>query len=168
MQLYITNDACQRQIDKHNCYFAYLNIYFDRNTLQWWLSQILEMVFVRYVLFKDEVILETVAIFVQKAGLIWQQGGFSLTWLQYSIHKCDCWLKIVYYSWLLPLTIKPFETKLGKQLDNWTGWKQLGNLLFTLLMSAFLWNWVLNNCLETPWSSTAIKIQQLKLACWEV
>ena len=38
--------------------------------------KILEMVFVRYVLFRDELILKTVAIFVQKAGLIWQQGGF--------------------------------------------------------------------------------------------
>ena len=35
--------------------------------------KILEMGFVRYVLFKDELILKTVAIFVQKAGLIWQQ-----------------------------------------------------------------------------------------------
>ena len=43
--------------------------------------------FVRYVLFKDELILKTVAIFVQNAGLIWQQGGFSLNWLQYSIHR---------------------------------------------------------------------------------
>ena len=47
----------------------------------------LEMVFVRYVLFKDELILKTVDIFVLKAGLIWQQDGFSLNWLQYSIHK---------------------------------------------------------------------------------
>ena len=41
-------------------------------------NKILETVFVRYVLFKDELILKTVAIFVQNAGLIWQQGGFSL------------------------------------------------------------------------------------------
>ena len=80
MQLYITNDACQHQMDKHNCYFAYLIIYFDRHTLQCNgdSHKILEMVFVRYVLFKDELLLKTVAIFVQKAGLIWKQGGFSL------------------------------------------------------------------------------------------
>ena len=40
--------------------------------------KILEMVFVRYVLFEDELILKTVTIFVQKAGLILQQSGFSL------------------------------------------------------------------------------------------
>ena len=43
---------------KHNCYFAYLITYFDKHG------------FVRYVLFKDELILKTVAIFVQKAGLM--------------------------------------------------------------------------------------------------
>ena len=51
------------------------------------LKKILETVFVRYVLFKDDLILKTVAIFVQNAGLIWQQGGFSLNLLQYSMHK---------------------------------------------------------------------------------
>ena len=77
MQLYITNNACQPQMDKHNCYFAYLIILTDipYNSDS---HKILEMVFVRYVLFKDELILKTVAIFVKKAGLIWRQGGFSL------------------------------------------------------------------------------------------
>ena len=47
--------------------------------------KILEMVFVRYVLFKDELILRTAAISVHDAGLIWQQGGFSLIKINYSI-----------------------------------------------------------------------------------
>ena len=38
--------------------------------------KILEMVFVRYVLFKGELILKTVAIFVQKAGLIGNKVAF--------------------------------------------------------------------------------------------
>ena len=80
------NDVCQPQMVPHNYYFEYLIIHseyliiaFERHTLQWSGSyKILEMVFVRYALSKDELILKTVAIFVQKAGLIWQQGGFSL------------------------------------------------------------------------------------------
>ena len=47
--------------------------------------KILEMVFVRYVLFKDELILRTAVISVHEAGLIWQQGGFSLIKINYSI-----------------------------------------------------------------------------------
>ena len=39
-------------------------------------------------------------------------------------------------------------------------WKQFGNLPLNLLLSAFLWDWVLNNCLETPWSRTSIEVQQ--------
>ena len=78
MQLYVTNDACQPQIDKHNCYFAYLIIILTDILYNGDSHKILEMVFVRYVLFKDELILKTVAVFVQKAGIIWQQGGFSL------------------------------------------------------------------------------------------
>ena len=78
MQLYVTNDACQLQIDKHNCYFAYLIIILTDILYNGDSHKILEMVFVRYVLFKDELILKTVAIFVQKAGIIWKQGGFSL------------------------------------------------------------------------------------------
>ena len=42
IQLYITNDACQPQMDPHNCYFEHLIIHtenstipFDRHTLQW-------------------------------------------------------------------------------------------------------------------------------------
>ena len=43
IQLYITNDACQPQMDPHNCYFEHLiiqtenlTIPFDRHTsLQW-------------------------------------------------------------------------------------------------------------------------------------
>ena len=41
IQLYITNDACQSQMDPHNCYFEHLIIHienltipFDRHTLQ--------------------------------------------------------------------------------------------------------------------------------------
>ena len=41
IQLYITNDACQPQMDPHNCYFEHLIIHtenltisFDRHTLQ--------------------------------------------------------------------------------------------------------------------------------------
>ena len=80
--------------------------------------KILEMVFVRYVLFKDELILKTVAIICPKSRLNWQQGGLSLHWLQYSVHKCDCWLEIVYHSWFSP-SLKPFETKLGKSARHW-------------------------------------------------
>ena len=42
IQLGITNDACQPQMDPHNCYFERLithtenlTIHFDRHTLQW-------------------------------------------------------------------------------------------------------------------------------------
>ena len=85
-------------MDPHNCYFEYwiihseyLVIPFDRHTKKNRDShKVLEMVYVRYVLSKDELILKTVAIFFQKADLIWQQGGFSLNLSQYSIHKCDC------------------------------------------------------------------------------
>ena len=34
MQLCITNDACQVQMDPQYRYFEYLIIYFDRHTLQ--------------------------------------------------------------------------------------------------------------------------------------
>ena len=78
MQLCITNDACQLQMDPHNCYFEYLIICFTDIPYNGDSHKILEMVFVRYVLFKDELILKIVAISAQKAGLIWQQGGFSL------------------------------------------------------------------------------------------
>ena len=40
--------------------------------------KILEQVYVKYVLSKSGLILKTVATFVQKAGLISQQGGFLL------------------------------------------------------------------------------------------
>ena len=154
MQLYITNDAFQPRMDSHNCYFEYLIIYFDRHTLQWWLSQNLGNGFCQICFVQRWTYFENCCHLCPKRGLIWQQGGFSLNWLQYSIHKCDCWLKIVQYSWVSPLPLKPFETNLGKQLsilkNNWTGWKQFGNLPLTLLMSAFLWDWVLNNCLEIP------------------
>ena len=141
MQLYITNDACQPQMDKHNCYFAYsiwlfilTDILYNGDS-----NKILETVVVRHVLFKDELILKTVAIFVQNAGLIWQQGGFTLNWLQYSVHKTKL---IAVFSPDSPFSpSKPFETKLGKQLDilknNWIGWKQFENLLLTLFMSVF-------------------------------
>ena len=46
IQLCITNDACQPQMDPHSCYFEYLIIHceyliipFDRHTSQWRLSQ---------------------------------------------------------------------------------------------------------------------------------
>ena len=74
MQLYITNDTRQLQMDKHNYYFAYFIIYFDRHTSH----KILEMVFVRYVLFKDELIFKIVAIFVQKGRLNLATRCFSL------------------------------------------------------------------------------------------
>ena len=89
MQLYITKDACQPQMDKHNCYFVYSIWLFILTDVPYNgdSNKILEAVFVRYVLFKDDLILKTVAIFVQNVGLIWQQGDFSLNLLQYSIHK---------------------------------------------------------------------------------
>ena len=63
----------------HNCYFEYLIIHseylivpFDRHIPYNGNShKILEMVFFRYALSKDELGLKTVAIFVQKEGLIW-------------------------------------------------------------------------------------------------
>ena len=35
MQLCITNDACQIQMDPQNHYFEYLIISFNRHTLEW-------------------------------------------------------------------------------------------------------------------------------------
>ena len=64
-------------MDPRNCYFEYWIIH-----VEFWLflltdipynsdsHKILEMVYVRYVLSTDELILETVAIFLQKAGLV--------------------------------------------------------------------------------------------------
>ena len=85
MQLYITNDTCQPQMDKHNCYFVYSIWLFMLSDIPYNgdSNKILETVFVRYVSFKDDLILKTVAIFVQNTSLIWQQSGFSL----YSIYK---------------------------------------------------------------------------------
>ena len=54
-------------------------------------DKILELVFVKYVLSKGGLILETVATFVQKASLIWRQSGF---YCDYSVHKRDSWLKL--------------------------------------------------------------------------
>ena len=155
--------------------FACLIIYFDRHTLQWWVSQNLGNGFCQICFLQRWKLLPSLPKKQQQGGfsLNWLQYSYTkLNWLQYSIHKCDRWLKIVYYSWFPLFPFKPFETKLGKQLDilknNWTGWKQFGNLLLTLFMSSFLWDWVLYNCLQIPWSRIAIKIQQMKLACWEV
>ena len=121
IQLYIANDACQPQIDPHNCYFEHLIIHtekltipFDRHTLQWWLSQNLGNGFCQICFVQRWTHFENCCHHLsKKVGLIWQQGGFSLHWLQYSVHKCDCWLEIVYHSWFSP-SLKPFETKLGK------------------------------------------------------
>ena len=103
MQLYITNDACEPQMDKHNCYFAYSIWLFILTDIPYNgdSNKILETVFVRYVLFKDELILKTAAIFIQKAGLTWKQGGFSLNWLQYSIHKTKLIAVFNTQMWLL-------------------------------------------------------------------
>ena len=70
----------------------------------------------RYVLLKDELILKTVAIFVQKAGSIWQQGGFSPNY--YSIQYTNVIVLLKSFTTLdSPLSsLKHFETKLGKQL----------------------------------------------------
>ena len=70
-------------MDPHNCYFEYLIIHseyliipFDRHSYNGDSHKILKMVFVRYVLLKDELILKTVAIFVKKAGLtLFDMGG---------------------------------------------------------------------------------------------
>ena len=63
-------------MDPHNCYFEHLIIHtekltipFDRHTLNGDSHKILEMVFVRYVLFKDELILKTVTIICPKSRL---------------------------------------------------------------------------------------------------
>ena len=51
---------------------------FDWHTLQRWLSQSLEIDLCQIGLSKSGLILKTVATFVQKASLVWRQGGFLL------------------------------------------------------------------------------------------
>ena len=69
-------------------------IEYDRHILQRWLSQYLGIGLFQIILSKSGLILKTVATFVQKGGLIWQQR-WHFTSFDHSVHKCDCWLKIV-------------------------------------------------------------------------
>ena len=62
----------------HSCYFEYFIIPFDKQPYNGDSDKISKMVFVRSALSKDELVFKNVVIFVQKAGLIWRQGGFSL------------------------------------------------------------------------------------------
>ena len=53
----------------------------------------LDRVHVKYGLFKGAFMSKTVAIFVQKLGLIWKKGGFFTSVIQDT--SIVCWLKIV-------------------------------------------------------------------------
>ena len=106
MQLCITNDACQLQMDPQNChrYFEYLITVFTLTDIPYNgdSHKILEMVFVRYVLFKDELILRTAAISVHEACVIWQQGGFSLIKINYSIQYTNVIVDLKSFTTLAP------------------------------------------------------------------
>ena len=72
----------------------FLAFFFDyeRHTLQQSLPQNHGIGLCQKHFVQSGLILKTVATFVKNEDLIWQQGGF---FFDYSVHKRDCWLKIV-------------------------------------------------------------------------
>ena len=89
IQLYITNDACQPQMDPHNCYFEHLIIHTENLTipLDRHILQNLRIFFCHIRFAQRLTHFENCCYHSsKKQGLI---CGFSLHLSQYSVHKYD-------------------------------------------------------------------------------